>query len=74
MPPKPQGLPDVLIEAVIQSGFTPEQLQKAMPLLTTRRGAQVPQQPEPGPRKLPTWRSAAPYEGTTTVTVVPPTI
>jgi hypothetical protein len=74
LPPNPQGLPDVLMEAIIQSGFTPEQLQEAMSLLTGRHRAQVPQQPESGPLRLSTWRSAVPYEGTTTVQVVTPSL
>jgi hypothetical protein len=58
----------MLMEVIFQSGVTPEQLQEAMSLLTARP-APVPLTTEPGSRRLPTWRSAAPYEGTTTVRV-----
>ena len=67
----PQGVPDVLMEAIIQSGISPEHLQEAILLVTACHAAQAPQQPIPGPQRLPTWRSTAPYEGRTTVKVVP---
>lgn len=57
------------MEVIFQSGVTPEQLQEAVSLLTARP-APVLQATDTGPRRLPTWRSAAPYGGTTTVRVV----
>jgi hypothetical protein len=67
-----QGLPDGLVEVITQLGITPEQLQEAISLMTAHQAAEVSQQPKPESRRLPTWRSATPYEGTTTVKVVTP--